>query len=67
MMDSDEDDIYPDQDDVYGSRHQSEVKMEDADDGEEEGEEVEEDDDVYTLSRYGSDILLTCFRMTWTS
>ncbi len=45
MMDSDEDDIYPEHDDVYGNRQQ-EVHMNDAEDGEEEGEEVEEDDDV---------------------
>ena len=48
MMDSDSDDIYPDQDDVYGNAHQAEVKMEDVEDGEEEGEEVEDDDDVCT-------------------
>lgn len=46
MMDSDEDDIYPDQDDVYGQRQGGEVNMNDAEDGEEEGEEVEEDDEV---------------------
>ncbi|EXJ55404.1 hypothetical protein A1O7_08331 [Cladophialophora yegresii CBS 114405] len=46
-MDSDEDDIYPDNDDVYGTglKQQGEVTMGDVDDGEEEGEEVEEDDD----------------------
>jgi hypothetical protein len=45
MMDSDEDDIYPDHnDEVNGHQGQSEVKMEDAEDGEEEGEEVEEED-----------------------
>jgi hypothetical protein len=46
MMDSDEDDIYPEHDDVYGTNQQGEVNMGDADEGEEEGEEVEEDDDV---------------------
>ncbi|KIW34154.1 uncharacterized protein PV07_00950 [Cladophialophora immunda] len=45
MMDSDEDDIYPDHDESNGQKHQGEVKMEDADDGEEEGEEVEEEED----------------------
>ncbi|KIX04348.1 uncharacterized protein Z518_05216 [Rhinocladiella mackenziei CBS 650.93] len=45
MMDSDEDDIYPEHDETNGNRHASEVKMEDAEDGEEEGEEVEEDSD----------------------
>ena len=49
MMDSDEDDIYPDNDDVDGDRQHGEVHMNDAEDGEEEGEEVEEDDDVRTL------------------
>jgi len=44
MMDSgDEDDIYPEHDDIHN--HQ-EFKMEDAEDGEEEGEEVEDDSDV---------------------
>ncbi|ETI20946.1 hypothetical protein G647_07289 [Cladophialophora carrionii CBS 160.54] len=45
MMDSDEDDIYPENDDVYGTKQQGEVTMGDADEGEEEGEEVEEEDD----------------------
>jgi hypothetical protein len=44
MMDSDEDDIYPDNDTPNGHGHQAEVKMEDAEDGEEEGEEVEDSD-----------------------
>ncbi|KAK4935864.1 hypothetical protein LTR10_023176 [Elasticomyces elasticus] len=45
MMDSDEDDIYPDHEPTNGQAHQAEVKMEDAEDGEEEGEEVEDSDD----------------------
>ncbi|EXJ94290.1 hypothetical protein A1O1_02684 [Capronia coronata CBS 617.96] len=47
MMDSDDDDIYPEHHEVNGTKSQGEVKMEDAEDGE-EGEEVEEesDDDV---------------------
>jgi len=48
MMDSDEDDIYPDYDPKNGQAHQSEVKMEDAEDGEEEGEEVEDSDVGHT-------------------
>jgi len=45
MMDSDDDDIYPEHEEFNGNQH-GEIKMEDAD--EEEGEEVEEeDDDVY--------------------
>ncbi|EXJ84592.1 hypothetical protein A1O3_05262 [Capronia epimyces CBS 606.96] len=48
MMDSDDDDIYPEHGETNGNRPQGEVKMEDVEDGEEEGEEVEEesDDDV---------------------
>jgi len=45
MMDSDEDDIYPDHDGTNGQRYHEEVKMEDVEDGEEEGEEVEEDEE----------------------
>ncbi|KAJ9626132.1 hypothetical protein H2204_010083 [Knufia peltigerae] len=48
MMDSDEDDIYPehnDTDEQQQQQHQAEVKMEDVEDGEEEGEEVEDSDD----------------------
>jgi hypothetical protein len=41
MMDSDDDDIYPEHD-VSNDRAQSEIKMEDAEEGEEEGEEGEE-------------------------
>lgn len=47
MMDSDEDDIYPehnDTDEQQQQQHQAEVKMEDVEDGEEEGEEVEDSD-----------------------
>jgi hypothetical protein len=56
-MDSDSDDLYDPSDSVptggqlrFGN---AEVKMEDADDGEEEGEEIEEDDsdDVSGRSR----------------
>lgn len=46
MMDSDDDDIYPEHDEVDQRKPQGEVKMEDIEDGEEEGEEVEEDSDV---------------------
>lgn len=46
MMDSDDDDIYPEHNDPNGSKSQGEVKMNDADEGEEEGEEVEEESDV---------------------
>ncbi len=53
MMDSDEDDIYPDEHNheaANGHDGQTEVKMEDAEDGEEEGEEVEEEDtDVWLM------------------
>ncbi|KIW11825.1 hypothetical protein PV08_09098 [Exophiala spinifera] len=45
MMDSDEDDIYPEHNDTNGAQHHAEVKMEDVEDGEEEGEEVEDSDD----------------------
>ncbi|OAP57208.1 hypothetical protein AYL99_07946 [Fonsecaea erecta] len=45
MMDSDEDDIYPEHDESHTQKHQGEVKMEDAEDPEEEGEEVEEEED----------------------
>lgn len=51
MMDSDDDDIYPDNDEVYNPRQHDEVRMEDAEDGEEEGEEVEEDDDDDDVSK----------------
>ena len=44
MMDSDDDDIYPEHYEVNDHRNQAEVKMEDVDDGEEEGEEVEDED-----------------------
>lgn len=42
-MDSDSDDIYAPTEDTNG---QKEVKMEDVEDGEEEGEELEDDSDV---------------------
>ncbi|KAL6244227.1 hypothetical protein RBB50_009097 [Rhinocladiella similis] len=45
MMDSDEDDIYPEHNETNGQQHHPEVKMEDVEDGEEEGEEVEDSDD----------------------
>ena len=44
MMDSDEDDIYPNHEPTNGQAQQAEFKMEDAEDGEEEGEEVEDSD-----------------------
>lgn len=44
MMDSDEDDIYPEHNETNGQQHHPEVKMEDVEDGEEEGEEVEDSD-----------------------
>lgn len=50
MMDSDDDDIYPDHDGANGDRPRSEVKMEDVEDGEEEGEEVEDSDVRQRLS-----------------
>jgi hypothetical protein len=48
-MDSDDDDIYPPAEENSGRGGQAEVKMEDVEDGEEEGEEVEDDSDVYSL------------------
>lgn len=50
MMDSDDDDIYPDHDGANGDRPKSEVKMEDIEEGEEEGEEVEDSDVRQRLS-----------------
>lgn len=65
-MDSDDDDIYP-HDEDNGRRNQSEVNMQDADDGEEEGEEVEEDDsDVKRIETcaYRAVILRLCRTMS---
>jgi len=44
MMDSDDDDIYPQHEEANGQRNQREVNMQDVDNGEEEGEEFEDDD-----------------------
>ena len=44
-MDDSDDDIYPSAEPGAG-RSNAEVKMEDVEDGEEEGEEVEDDSDV---------------------
>lgn len=46
MMDSDDDDIYPEYEVSNGHRNTNEVKMEEPEEGEEEGEEVEDDSDV---------------------
>lgn len=61
MMDSDDDDIYPEHEELNGSTGQGNVKMEDVEDGEEvdeqvEGERVEEaededDSDVCSMTR----------------
>ena len=48
MMDSDEDDIYPQHNESNGYQAQTEDKMEDVEDGEEEGEEVEDSDVWHT-------------------
>ncbi len=74
MMDSDDDDIYPEHEEGVNENHaRGEVKMEDAeDDGEEEGEEVEEeeedDSDVrgarVNLSHTGDGELTVCASMT---
>ena len=45
MMDSDDDDIYPEHELQDEQKPYAEVKMEDADDDEEEGEEGEEVED----------------------
>ncbi|KAK7905307.1 hypothetical protein LTR67_000027 [Exophiala xenobiotica] len=45
MMDSDDDDIYPQNNESNGYQAQTEDRMEDVEDGEEEGEEVEDSDD----------------------
>lgn len=45
-MDSDDDDIYPEYEGANGRKGTNEVKMEEPEDGEEEGEEIEEDSDV---------------------
>jgi hypothetical protein len=59
MMDSDDDDIYPQHEENNGQRNQSEVNMQDAEDGEEEGEEVEEDDsDVGRINVYKSQYIV---------
>ena len=44
MMDSDDDDIYPEHGEARAHQNQGDFRMQDAEDGEEEGEEVEEDD-----------------------
>jgi hypothetical protein len=44
MMDSDDDDIYPQHNESNGYQAQTEDRMEDVEDGEEEGEEVEDSD-----------------------
>lgn len=64
MMDSDDDDIYP-HDEDNGQRNQSEVNMQDADDGEEEGEEVEEDDsDVKRICTFTHQVIMLRFSRT---
>ena len=56
MMDSDDDDIYPEHDEINGHNKQGEAKMEDIEDGEEEGEEVEEEDSDVHVSRRTSSV-----------
>jgi hypothetical protein len=48
MMDSDDDDIYPQNNESNGYQAQTEDRMEDVEDGEEEGEEVEDSDVWHT-------------------
>lgn len=70
MMDSDDDDIYPQHEGNNGQRSHSEVNMHDADDGEEEGEEVEDDDsDVGSITThvYYFKILKFCRMMSISS
>lgn len=68
MMDSDDDDIYPQHEEANGQRNQSEVNMQDADDGEEEGEEVEDDDsDVGSTEARQSTMLKICRTMSISS
>lgn len=55
MMDSDDDDIYPEYEGANGRKGTNEIKMEEPEDGEEEGEEIEEDSDVlYHTARRGN-------------